>query len=118
MRSMRAAMFIAAAVGTPLGGGASGGEEAQGRREGVIKRWECSGSWFCCNEEKIVYQVEDLFSKRKDPLAHATGFWYQDFITAAALFEHRGFGTTGGKDLGMREIAAFLGHELQLWYHR
>ncbi|KAL5231780.1 hypothetical protein ABZP36_030556 [Zizania latifolia] len=97
---------------------AAGPAEARRHQDGekvCDKGWECSGSRFCCNETITdyfkVYQFEDLFSKRNDPLAHATGFWdYQAFITAAALFEHRGFGTTGGKDMGMREVAAFLGH--------
>ncbi|KAF0898132.1 hypothetical protein E2562_001780, partial [Oryza meyeriana var. granulata] len=79
------------------------------------KGWECSGSRFCCNETITdyfkVYQFEELFAKRNDPLAHAAGFWdYQAFITAAVLFEPRGFGTTGGKEVGMKEVAAFLGH--------
>uniref|UniRef100_A0A0D9X9X3 Plant heme peroxidase family profile domain-containing protein n=1 Tax=Leersia perrieri TaxID=77586 RepID=A0A0D9X9X3_9ORYZ len=78
--------------------------------------WECSGSRFCCNETITdyfkAYQFEELFANRNDPrLAHAAGFWdYHSFITAAALFEPRGFGTTGGRATGMREVAAFLGH--------
>ncbi|KAG2722320.1 hypothetical protein I3843_02G108200 [Carya illinoinensis] len=80
------------------------------------KGWECKGwSIFCCNETITdyfqTYQFEQLFSKRNSPVAHAVGFWdYQSFITAAALFEHLGFGTTGLKTLKMKEIAAFLAH--------
>ncbi|EHA8590461.1 chitinase-like protein 1 [Cocos nucifera] len=79
------------------------------------KGWECSGSKYCCNETITdhfqVYQFENLFSKRNAPVAHAVGFWdYQSFITAAAVYEPLGFGTTGGKQMGMKEVAAFLGH--------
>ncbi|XP_009339898.2 chitinase-like protein 1 [Pyrus x bretschneideri] len=80
------------------------------------KGWECKGwSKYCCNltisDYFQTYQFENLFSKRNTPVAHAVGFWdYQAFITAAALFEPLGFGTTGGKLMQMKEIAAFLGH--------
>lgn len=79
------------------------------------KGWECKNSKFCCNETITdffqVYQFENLFSKRNVPIAHAVGFWdYQAFITAAAEYEPLGFGTTGGKNMGMKEVAAFLGH--------
>ncbi|KAE8022716.1 hypothetical protein FH972_008496 [Carpinus fangiana] len=80
------------------------------------KGWECKGwSIYCCNETITdffqTYQFENLFSKRNAPVAHAVGFWdYQSFITAAALYEPLGFGTTGGKHMQMMEIAAFLGH--------
>lgn len=78
------------------------------------KGWECKGA-FCCNETISdlfkVYNFEELFSKRNAPVAHAVGFWdYHSYITAAALFEPVGFGTTGGKQMQMMEIAAFLGH--------
>ncbi|KAF4378439.1 hypothetical protein F8388_021633 [Cannabis sativa] len=78
--------------------------------------WECRvWSTYCCNEtiSKVfqVYQFEDLFSKRNTPVAKAVGFWdYQSFIIATTLFQHLGFGTTGGKLMQMKEIAAFLGH--------
>lgn len=78
--------------------------------------WECKRwSKFCCNHTISdlfqVYQFEDLFAKRNTPTAHAVGFWdYQSFITAAALYEPLGFGTTGGRLMQMKEIAAFLGH--------
>lgn len=90
----------------------SGDEEAKACDKG----WECSGSRFCCNDTITdyfkAYQFEELFAHRNDrSLAHAAGFWdYHAFITAAALFEPRGFGTTGGKEVGMKEVAAFLGH--------
>uniref|UniRef100_A0A1D1ZBP8 chitinase n=1 Tax=Anthurium amnicola TaxID=1678845 RepID=A0A1D1ZBP8_9ARAE len=80
------------------------------------KGWECRGpSVYCCNATIMdifqVYQFEDLFSKRNAPVAHAVGFWdYHSFIAAAALYEPLGFGTTGGKQMQMKEIAAFLGH--------
>ncbi|CAJ1838825.1 unnamed protein product [Sphenostylis stenocarpa] len=80
------------------------------------KGWECRGwSIYCCNltisEYFQTYQFENLFSKRNSPVAHAVGFWdYHSFITAAALFEPLGFGTTGNKTMQMMEVAAFLGH--------
>lgn len=81
-----------------------------------MKGWECNyWSKYCCNETISdlfqVYQFENLFSKRNSPVAHAVGFWdYQSFILAAALYEPLGFGTTGGKLMQMKEVAAFLGH--------
>lgn len=78
--------------------------------------WECRWpSVYCCNQTISdlfqVYQFEELFSKRNTPIAHAVGFWdYKSFITAAAIYEPLGFGTTGGKLMQMKEIAAFLGH--------
>ncbi|CAL9106520.1 chitinase-like protein 1 isoform X1 [Musa acuminata AAA Group] len=79
------------------------------------KGWECKASVYCCNETISeffqVYQFEDLFSKRNAPVAQAVGFWdYHSFITAAAVYEPLGFGTTGGKQMQMKEVAAFLGH--------
>ncbi|KAL1544908.1 serine/threonine protein kinase, CMGC, dual-specificity [Salvia divinorum] len=78
--------------------------------------WECKGySKYCCNltisDIFQTYQFENLFSKRNTPVANAVGFWdYRSFILAASTFEHLGFGTTGGKLMQMKEIAAFLGH--------
>lgn len=80
------------------------------------KGWECKGwSQYCCNltitDIFQTYQFEELFSNRNAPVAHAVGFWdYQSFILAAALFQPLGFGTTGGKLMQMKELAAFLGH--------
>ncbi|XP_062198447.1 chitinase-like protein 1 [Phragmites australis] len=79
------------------------------------KGWECSGSKYCCNDTITdffkVYQFENLFAKRNTPVAKAVGFWdYQSFITAAAVFEPLGFCTTGGKEMQMMELCAFLGH--------
>ncbi|KAG6504432.1 hypothetical protein ZIOFF_036765 [Zingiber officinale] len=79
------------------------------------KGWECKGSVYCCNQTISdffqVYQFENLFSKRNTPIAHAVGFWdYQAFITASADYQPLGFGTTGGKQTQMQEVAAFLGH--------
>ncbi|XP_031485937.1 chitinase-like protein 1 [Nymphaea colorata] len=79
------------------------------------KDWECKGSVYCCNDTISdffqVYQFENLFAKRNAPTAHAVGFWdYQAFILASTDFQPLGFGTTGGKQMQMREVAAFLGH--------
>ncbi|XP_065863747.1 chitinase-like protein 2 [Euphorbia lathyris] len=80
------------------------------------KGWECKGfSAYCCNETISdyfqTYQFENLFEKRNSPVAHAAGFWdYRSFITAAALYQPHGFGTSGGKLMGQKEVAAFLGH--------
>lgn len=78
------------------------------------KGWECKGV-YCCNQTiSDVFKVEnfeELFAKRNTPVAHAVGFWdYHSFITAAAHFQPIGFGTTGGKAMQMKEVAAFLGH--------
>lgn len=81
-----------------------------------VKDWECNVlSRFCCNltisDFFETYQFENLFSKRNSPVAHSAGFWdYKSFIIASALFQPLGFGTTGGKFMQMKEIAAFLGH--------
>ncbi|XP_008781695.1 chitinase-like protein 1 [Phoenix dactylifera] len=79
------------------------------------KGWECKASVYCCNETISdlfqVYQFENLFSKRNTPVAQAVGFWdYHSFITASAVYQPLGFGTTGGKQMQMKEVAAFLGH--------
>lgn len=80
------------------------------------KGWECKGwSEYCCNQTISdyfqTYQFENLFAKRNTPVAHAVGFWdYHSFITAAALYQPHGFGTSGGKLTGQKEVAAFLGH--------
>ncbi|MFS8009171.1 putative glycoside hydrolase, family 19, catalytic, Lysozyme-like domain superfamily [Helianthus anomalus] len=80
------------------------------------KGWECKGwSEYCCNltitDYFDTYQFEELFAKRNTPVAHAVGFWdYKSFITASALYQPLGFGTTGNKTTQMKEIAAFLGH--------
>jgi hypothetical protein len=78
--------------------------------------WECKGwSEYCCNQTISqyfqTYNFEELFSKRNTPVAFAVGFWdYRSFITAAAVYQPQGFGTTGGKQMQTKEIAAFLGH--------
>lgn len=80
------------------------------------KGWECKGwSAYCCNHTISdyfqTYQFENLFAKRNTPVAHAVGFWdYHSFITAAAVYQPHGFGTTGGKLMGQKEVSAFLGH--------
>ncbi|GAB2295829.1 Choline transporter-like protein 2 [Dionaea muscipula] len=81
-----------------------------------IRGWECSRwSAYCCNNTISdyfeYYQFENLFSKRNSPVAHAVGFWdYRSFIIAAAVYPPLGFGTTGGKLMGQKEVASFLGH--------
>ncbi|EMS52807.1 Chitinase-like protein 1 [Triticum urartu] len=89
--------------------GPEGGEQA------CDKGWERSGSRLCCKRNITDFfkarHFEELFPRRNDTIAHAAGFWdYPAFIAAAALFEPRGFGTTGGKEMGVREVAAFLAH--------
>lgn len=80
------------------------------------KGWECNvWSEHCCNETITdyfqTYNFEQIFPKRNTPVAHAVGFWdYQSFMEAAALYEHLGFGTTGGKVMGQMEMAAFFAH--------
>jgi hypothetical protein len=91
------------------------GKKEEKKEKVCNKGWECKNSKFCCNETITdffqVYQFENLFSKRNAPVAHAVGFWdYQSFILAAAEYEPLGFGTTGGKKMAMKEVAAFLGH--------
>ncbi|KAE8769201.1 chitinase-like protein 1 [Hordeum vulgare] len=92
--------------------------EASGE-EACDKGWECSGIRLCCNGTIIgtdgvnihASHFEELFPRRNDPIAHASGFWnYRVFIAAAALFEPRGFGTTGGREVAVKELAAFLAH--------
>ncbi|KAM0923050.1 hypothetical protein ACQ4PT_005807 [Festuca glaucescens] len=92
---------------------------AEARREKACDTgWEgagSSGSRFCCNGTITDYfkahHFEEFFPRRNNSIAHAGGFWsYQAFIAAAAQFEPRGFGTTGGKETGIKEVAAFLGH--------
>jgi L-ascorbate peroxidase len=109
MAGTRGAALLLLLLATSEAAAAAGSEKV------CDKGWECSGSRFCCNETIgdffKAYQFEELFPKRNSDLAHAAGFWdYKAFITAAALFVPRGFGTTGGKEMGMREVAAFLGH--------
>ncbi|GFQ06389.1 chitinase-like protein 1 [Phtheirospermum japonicum] len=78
--------------------------------------WECkTPSPFCCNQTISdffqTYQFESLFSKRNTPVANAVGFWdYRSFITASTEYQPLGFGTTGGKTMQMKEVAAFLAH--------
>ena len=81
-----------------------------------LQGWECPYySKFCCNETIgdvfQVYQFENLFSTRNSPVAHAVGSWdYQSFILASVHFQPLGFCTTGGKQMQMKELAAFLAH--------
>uniref|UniRef100_A0ACD5X8B2 Uncharacterized protein n=1 Tax=Avena sativa TaxID=4498 RepID=A0ACD5X8B2_AVESA len=92
-----------------------GRRQPEGGENACAKGWQCSGSKFCCNGTITDYfkahHFEELFPRRNDSIAHAAGFWsYQAFIAAASLFEPRGFGTTGGEETGVKEVAAFLGH--------
>ncbi|KAI0503880.1 hypothetical protein KFK09_014823 [Dendrobium nobile] len=94
---------------------AAAGVEAKSKLKTCSKGWECTDSIYCCNETISdffqVYQFENLFSKRNSPVAHAVGFWdYHSFITASTAYQPLGFGTTGGKKMGMKEVSAFLGH--------
>ncbi|KAH0457783.1 hypothetical protein IEQ34_013098 [Dendrobium chrysotoxum] len=93
----------------------AGGVEAKSKQKTCDKGWECKGSIYCCNETISdffqVYQFENLFSKRNSPIAHAVGFWdYHSFIVASSEYQPLGFGTTGSKEMRMKEVAAFLGH--------
>lgn len=114
-------MAIAAMAVTGDGGGSGSGTKPlvkvlKGGLKVCDKGWECKGwSKYCCNQTISdffqTYQFENLFAKRNTPVAHAVGFWdYRSFITAAAVFQPHGFGTTGGKLMQMKEVAAFLGH--------
>lgn len=114
-------ILIVAAVAMPMAALADDGTEAKvvktvrGKKY-CTKGWECSvPSVYCCNltisDYFQVYQFENLFSKRNSPIAHAVGFWdYKSFITAAAVYQPMGFGTTGNKTTQMLELCAFLGH--------
>nr|ABK23781.1 unknown [Picea sitchensis] len=74
-----------------------------------IKGAECKNKTI--SELFTVDQFESLFSHRNAPMAHAQGFWdYHSFITAAAHFEPKGFGATGGDLVQKKELAAFFAH--------
>ncbi|XP_043718991.1 chitinase-like protein 1 [Telopea speciosissima] len=86
-----------------------------GEKEECTKGSECKKSIYCCNMTISEFfdadQFDNFFPKRNSPIAQAVGFWdYQSFITASSLFQPLGFGTTGGKDMQMKEVAAFLAH--------
>ncbi|XP_073056591.1 chitinase-like protein 1 [Primulina eburnea] len=91
-------------------------EKKVGGKRMCDQGWECKGfSAYCCNQtiSKFfqTYQFENIFSKRNSPVAHAVGFWdYRSFILSSAVYQPLGFGTTGGKLMQMKELAAFLGH--------
>ncbi|URE12763.1 Chitinase class I [Musa troglodytarum] len=90
-------------------------EASKSKLKACDRGWECSGSIYCCNETIseyfVVYQFENLFSKRNAPVAHAVGFWdYHSFIIAASVYEPLGFGTAGDRQTKMKEVAGFLGH--------
>lgn len=54
---------------------------------------------------------EGMFNHRNEKSSHAQGFWsYDGFITAAKMYEKQGFGTLGGDDMQLRELAAFFAH--------
>ncbi|XP_039037549.1 chitinase-like protein 1 [Hibiscus syriacus] len=113
-------LIVALVANLALTADADGDKEIRVRQKKgnkvCIQGWECSWwSKYCCNQTIsdvfAVYQFEDLFSKRNTPVAHAIGFWdYHSFILAAAMYEPLGFGTTGGKLMQMKEVAAFLAH--------
>ncbi|XP_008222679.1 PREDICTED: chitinase-like protein 1 [Prunus mume] len=123
MKISTAALAVAVVLSVFLGASSDGDMPSTTPRVKTVRGkkvcdrgWECKGwSQYCCNltisDFFQTYQFENLFSKRNTPVAHAVGFWdYQSFITASALFQPLGFGTTGGKLMQMKEIAAFLGH--------
>ncbi|KAJ6772178.1 CHITINASE-LIKE PROTEIN 1 [Salix koriyanagi] len=91
-----------------------GNLNVENRRENCIAKMEakwCFLATMALLAMLVTYQFENLFSKRNTPVAHASGFWdYHSFITAAAEYQPHGFGTTGGKFMGQKEVAAFLGH--------
>ena len=71
----------------------------------------------CCGRAVSDYfqndQFEKMFSNRNSLEAQAKGFWdYHSFVTASALFQPYGFGTTyiNWNFMGTKEIAAFLAH--------
>lgn len=84
--------------------------------EVALKSKKCVKGLTECKNKTIseiftVDQFESLFSHRNAPMAHAQGFWdYHSFITAAAHFEPKGFGTTGGDLVQKKELAAFFAH--------
>jgi len=111
-----AIILVIATVGIVEGDTSNPPEVKKVKGKKVCKQnWECAEwSEYCCNETISdyfqTYQFENFFSKRNSPVAQAAGFWdYRSFITAAAIYEPMGFGTTGGKLMGMKEICAFLG---------
>lgn len=120
------AVMVLVAVATAALRGVSGDGDVSRTPPTVVKKvkgtklcakgWECNQlSQYCCNltitDFFEAYQFENLFSKRNSPVAHAVGFWdYRSFILASASFQPLGFGTTGGKLMQMKELAAFLGH--------
>lgn len=123
MKISTAALAVAVVLSVFLGASSDGDMPSTTPRVKTVRGkkvcdrgWECKGwSQYCCNltisDFFQTYQFENLFSKRNAPVAHAVGFWdYQSFITASALFQPLGFGTTGGKLMQMKEMAAFLGH--------
>ncbi|KAK6267494.1 hypothetical protein QUC31_011654 [Theobroma cacao] len=119
-RAIALILTVALVANLAVTGNADGDKKIQVKtvkgKKVCLQGWECNvWSVYCCNQTISdifqVYQFENLFSKRNSPVAHAVGFWdYQSFILAAADYEHLGFGTTGGKLMQMKEIAAFLGH--------
>jgi hypothetical protein len=110
-----AAVLVGGTIALVLTAGTWKAKMKESREKVCDKGWECSNSKYCCNDTITdffkVYQFENLFAKRNTPIAKAVGFWdYQSFILAAALYEPLGFCTTGGKQMQMRELCAFLGH--------
>ena len=77
----------------------------------------CCEPYACCGRAVSDYfqndQFEKMFSNRNSLEAQAKGFWdYHSFVTASALFQPYGFGTTyiNWNFMGTKEIAAFLAH--------
>ncbi|KAM3353508.1 hypothetical protein ACQJBY_024591 [Aegilops geniculata] len=112
MRRALAAAFLLMAL---LAAAEAIGQEGGDGEEACDKGRECRGSRLYCKRTITDFfkarHLEELFPRRNDSIAHAAGFWdYPAFIAAAALFEPRGFGTIGGKEMGVREVATFLAH--------
>ncbi|KAL3656032.1 serine/threonine protein kinase, CMGC, dual-specificity [Castilleja foliolosa] len=91
-------------------------QERKGKLPKCTQGVECSiPSIYCCNQTVSgifpADQFDKLFSMRNNPQCHAISFWdYTSFITAASLYEPFGFGTTGGRQSQLRELAAFFAH--------
>eukprot|EP01018_Ginkgo_biloba_P012364 Gb_10203 [translate_table: standard] len=99
---------VAAFLVMSVGWGRAAEIEGEGKAKVCIKGSECNKT---ISQIFSVDQFESLFTHRNALMAHAQGFWdYHSFITAAAKFEHLGFGATGGDLLQKKELAAFFAH--------
>ncbi|CAM8913090.1 unnamed protein product [Rhodiola kirilowii] len=115
--------WIAIAAVLILCGGLVAGEESATKPLVKIVKGKkvCVKGWSVARGRSIVV-IDDfgLFSGvsvresfREEELAGGARGWiwdYHSFITAAAVYQPLGFGTTGNKTTQMMEVAAFLGH--------